>query len=559
MGTRKKNDSNFLMQGSILAIASVVSRIIGMIYRFPLTAIIGDVGNDYLSAAMEVYSILLLISSYSLPLAVSKLVSVRMARGQRKNAYRIFKGALMFALFSGGLAAAFLFVGAGWVAGLLKTPLSIFALRVLSPTLLVVAALGVFRGFFQGMGTMMPSAVSQLLEQLVNAFVSIWMAYMLCQYGLKIGAVLGNSGNYGSAYGAAGSTAGTGAGAVVALLFVFFVFAVFFPGFRRRMKREARARKQEGYGKVLKALILTIIPVLLSTTIYNAIAILDMAEFKNISAYLGVADEEYSRMWGVFAGKFQTLLNVPLALASALAASSVPSVATAFASGNMRLVKKRTRSVFHFIMVIAFPCAVGIGVLALPIMNLMYPPRTDAIAASNELAARLMRTGAASIVFYSLSTVSNAILQGVNRMRKPVVNASIALILHLALLAALMLGLELDIFAVAIGVVFFSLMMCLLNGASIRRALGYRQEVKKTFLIPGVSAALMGVAVYGCHVGVMKLLRINLVATALSVAVGAAVYFVLLFLLRGLENEDLDNFPGGGLLRRVMGRLHLLR
>ncbi len=558
MGNKRRNDSNFLVQGSILAIASVISRIIGMIYRFPLTRIIGDVGNDYMSAAMEVYSILLLISSYGLPLAVSKLVSTRVAKGERKNAYRIFKVALVFAFLSGTVAACFLYFGAGWVAGLLKTPLSIFALQVLAPTLLVVAVLGVFRGFFQGLGTMMPSALSQLLEQVVNAIVSIWVAYMLCRYGARIGAVLGNTDTYGSAYGAAGSSVGTGAGAVFALLFVLLVFAVYMPVYKKQMRRDTYSRR-ESCGEVFRILVLTIIPVLLSTTIYNISSILDMGVFKYLADYQGYEEAAYSTMWGVFAGKFKTLSNVPVALASALAASSVPSVATAFASRNLRLVKERIHSVFYFIMVIAFPCAVGMGVLALPLMNLMYPPRTEAIQSSNELAALLLQVGAPSIVFYSLSTVSNAILQGINRMKKPVMNGLIALVLHLALLAVLMLGADLNIYAVAIANVCFSILMCLLNGFSIWRAIRYRQEVKKTFVIPGISSAFMGAAVYGCYEGVMKLMHSNLIATLLAVVVGVIVYFVLLFLLKGMETADLKGFPGGRFLKKIMRKLHLLR
>lgn len=558
MGNNRRNDSNFLVQGSILAIASVISRIIGMIYRFPLTAIIGDVGNDYMSAAMEVYSILLLISSNALPLAVSKLVSTRVAKGERKNAYRIFKVALLFAFLSGTLAALLLFFGARWVAVFLKTPLSIFALQVLAPTLLVVAILGVFRGFFQGLGTMMPSAVSQLLEQVVNAIVSIWVAYVLFRYGSRIGAVLGNSGTYGSAYGAAGSTTGTGVGAVFALLFVLLVFAVYMPLYKKQMRRDTRSHR-ESYREVFRILILTIIPVLLSTTIYNIGSILDMGMFKYLADYQEYEESVYSTMWGVFAGKFRTLSNVPIALASALAVSSVPSVATAYASRNMKLVKERVYSAFHFIMVIAFPCAVGMGVLALPLMNLMYPPRTEAIQSSNEMAANLMYAGAASIVFYSLSTVSNAILQGVNKMKKPVVNGAVALILHLVILAGLMLGMDLNIYAVAIANVCFSLLMCLLNGFSIRRALNYRQEIRKTFVIPGISSALMGGAVYGCYKGVMALVKWNLMATLLSVAVGVVVYFVFLFLLKGMEEADLKGFPGGRFLRKIMRKLHLLR
>ena len=136
MSKTKKSESNFLVQGSILAVASIISRIIGLLYRIPLKSIIGDIGNDYYGTAMEIYSILLLISSYSLPLSVSKLVSTRVAKGQRKNAYRIFKGALIFATISGAIAGLIVYFGADIITTyIVRTPLSIFALQVLSPTL----------------------------------------------------------------------------------------------------------------------------------------------------------------------------------------------------------------------------------------------------------------------------------------------------------------------------------------------------------------------------------------------------------------------------------------
>lgn len=558
MGSNTKKSSNFLVQGSILGIASIISRMIGLIYRIPLTAIIGDVGNDYYGAAMEVYSILLLISSYSLPLAVSKLVSTRVAQGQRRNAYRIFKGALLFALISGTVAGLIVYFGAGAITAFLKTPLSIFALKVLAPTLLVVAVLGVIRGFFQGLGTMMPSAISQLIEQVVNAIVSIWAAYMLYGYGSRIGAVLGGSNHYGEAYGAAGGTTGTGVGALFALGFVFLVFMLYRPVFRRQMRRDV-TRQQESYGEIFRILILTIIPVLLSTTIYNISSIIDQAFFKNIAALQNYEEVAYSTMWGVFTGKYKTLINVPIALASALAASSVPSIATAFASRDIKEVRRKVSSAIRFVMVIAFPCAVGMAVLAGPIINLLYPASTAAGKEANQLAARLLMVGAVSVVFYSLSTLSNAILQGINRMKKPVYNAVFALVAHVLLLLILMLAFDLNIYAVVLANAFFSLLMCILNGLAIRNYINYHQEVRKTFLIPLLASAVMGVAVFVFYRLLMLALKSNAVATIASILCGAVVYGIALLLLKGLSEEDLRAFPGGRLLVRIVKKVHLLK
>lgn len=145
------------------------------------------------------------------------------------------------------------FGGNFFATTLLNTPYSIFALRVLAPGLLVVAVLGVIRGFFQGLGTMMPSAVSQIIEQIVNAIVSVWAAYVLYRTGTRIGAVLGDKEHYAAAYGAAGGTLGTVLGSVAALLFVVFIFAIYMKVFKRQMKRERNVRVSS-FGYTMKIL-----------------------------------------------------------------------------------------------------------------------------------------------------------------------------------------------------------------------------------------------------------------------------------------------------------------
>lgn len=552
MSTRKKNSSNLLVQGSILAMASIVSRIIGLIYRIPLTAIIGDVGNDYYGCAFEIYNILLIISSYSLPLAVSKLVSAGVTKGRKKNVYRILKCAFLFALISGAVAGCILFFGAEFItANIMKTPYSVFAVKVLAPTLLVVAILGVIRGYFQGLGTMMPSAVSQVLEQIVNAVVSVWAAYVLFSYGAKVGAILGNPDNYAAAYGAMGGTIGTGAGAVVALLFVGFVYLIYMRLYKQQMKR-SREREVDSYRYTFHILIMTVIPVLLSTTIYNCSSIIDQILFKHIANAQGYDAGQISIWWGKYSGKYRTLINVPISIASALAASSVPSLTAVFSEGKDKLVRAQMQSAIHYIMVIAFPCTVGMAVLASPILQLLFQD-------DSKLAAQMLQVGAVSILFFSLSTLSNGLLQGVNRMKEPVKNAVIALAAHLVLLCVMMYQLKWNIYAVIYANAAFGLFMCLLNAHSIKKYSGYRQELKKTFVIPLAASAGMGVVVWLLYFLLEKAFHNNIVGTIAGILVGAFVYFALLLLLRGMDEEDLSKFPKGDALIRLAHKLHLLR
>lgn len=553
MGTkRKKSSTSFLVQGSILAMASIISRIIGLIYRLPLTNIIGDIGNDYYGCAFEIYNILLIISSYSLPLAVSKLVSADMTKGRKRNVYRILKCSLVFGAVTGTIAAVILFFGAEFITDtVMKTPYSIFAVKVLVPVLLIVALLGVMRGFFQGLGTMMPSAVSQILEQIVNAIVSVWAAYVLYSYGEKVGAILGNKENYAAAYGASGGTLGTGAGAFIALLFSTFVLIAYMSVFKKQMKKERRTNV-DTYSYIFKVLVITIIPVLLSTTIYNCNTLIDQAVYKNIAGIQGYTAAEYGKWNGIYMGKYRTLINVPISIASALAASSVPSLTAAYASGDREGAKSQINIATRFIMVVAFPCAVGMGVLASPILQLLFHD-------SSELAARMLQTGAVSIIFFSLSTLSNGLLQGINRMKEPVKNAAAALVLHLIVLVALMLGLDLNIYAVVIANASFGLIMCVLNAHSIRKYSGYRQEVKKTFFVPAIASAGMGIVVWLVYQGAIYLLRFNAIAAILSIIVGVIVYSVLLLLLKGLNEKEILKFPKGRTIVQLAKKLHLLR
>ena len=551
--SKKKNDTSFLVQGSILAIASLVSRVIGLVYRIPLTAIIGDHGNDYYSCAYEIYSLLLLISSYSLPMAVSKMVSARISNGERQNAYRVFKGAMLFALITGTAACAIVFFGAEELTRLFQTPLGVYALQVLAPTLIIVAVLGVFRGFFQGMGTMIPSAVSQIIEQIVNAVVSVGAAYVLFAYGKRIATVLGSKEHYDAAYGAAGGTMGTSAGALCGLAFIIFVFSMFLPKFRKAMKRERKVaqKEPESYRVIFGILIATIVPVLLSTTIYNLVSIVDQWLFKNIATLQGYSATDVSEWWGIFSGKYRVLTNVPISISTALAASCVPALAAAFAQKDDDQVRSKIGMSMRFIMVVAMPCTAGLMVLADPIIQLLFP-------GSSALAGHLLQAGGISVIFYSISTLSNAVLQGIDRMKIPVRNASIALVLHAGVIAAAMFGLNLKIYGICIGTVAFSLIMCILNGTSVRKYSGYKPDIRKTFVKPAIASVIMSVVVYAVYFVIHKVLHSNVIGVGVSVLVGMVVYAAALLLIKGLTEEELHSFPKGELIIRIAKKFHLL-
>lgn len=546
--SKNSKKSNYLFQGAILASASIIVRMIGLLYRIPLGRIIGDVGNSYYSCAFEVYSLILLISSYSLPLAVSKIVSARIGTGDKANISRILKGALGFGMFVGVIGALTAYFGADFLTGtLLHTPEGAICLRVLAPCILIMGVLGVLRGYFQGLGTMIPTAVSQIIEQVVNAVVAVTAAWFLFGYGRKIDAVLGTD-TAAPAYGASGSTLGTTLGAMSALLFISFLLMVYL---KKEDKKTYKETQKESYRSILAVLVMTILPVILSTAIYNLNSIIDQGMFKALMEKLGHAKEEIDVTWGIYTGKYKLLCNVPIALASAMASSAIPNISKQI--GDRKAVRRSVGDVIRFTMVISIPCAFGIGIFGKEIIEVLWP-------GTPKLGGQMLMLGSSSVVFYSLSTLTNGILQGIDKMRLPVIHAAVSLGLHIVLMYILMTVFRMEGMAIVWSYIFFGAIMCILNNMAIRKHLRYRQEMKRTFLIPLAASAVMSVAaklLYNILFTIMgETIIAMLVSLIIAVIVAVVVYFVVLLALRGLRERELRAFPKGHTLVKIAKKLH---
>ncbi len=547
MGNKKNN--NYLVQGTILTAASIIARVIGMIYRIPLTNIIGQEGNSYYSTANEIYTILLLISSYNLPLAVSKLISERLNNREYKNAYRVFRCALKMSIPVGGAFAIAMFAGAEFIArDLVHNEMAVYGIRILSPALFLVAVLGVVRGFFQGHGNMVPTAVSQVIEQIVNAVVSVAGAAVMIGIGAGIAQRQENT-SFEPAFGAAGATIGTIVSVTIALLFLGVIYISYMKRYKKKMRRD-RTHKRESSRKIYRAIMITIVPVILSSVLYNITTIVDQSIFNSVSAAQGYSSQQYNIIWGTYSGEFRVLMNVPLALASCLAPSIVPSLAAAWAAKDRRGAKRKTGDAIRYTMVITIPCAAGMTVLAGPIMQMLFHD-------SNSLAEGIMQSGSHMMVLFALSTLTTGVLQGIGKMKIPLVNTAVALVIHIAVLYASLRFTGTNIYGVIAANTVFAFIVCVLNGVAVKRYLHYRQEIVKTFLVPLLSSVVMGAAAWGVHTVLAGLIG-NTLATILAIIAGAAVYFILLIRLRGVSERELASFPKGDLLVDLARKLRLI-
>ena len=547
MGNKNSKSTNFIVQGGILAMAGVIARLIGLIYRVPMQRTIGDAGMGYYSAAFQIYSLMLIISSYSLPVAVSKLIAGYTARDEYKNAKRIYNCSMLFACFTGGITCLIVFFCADFLAGLIKLPKSAIALRILAPTLLVVAIMGVMRGFFQGNGSMVPTATSQLVEQIINAIVSVVAAKFLFDYGFGVSGLLRDD-DYAAAYGAAGGTLGTSAGALAGLICLIIVYLISKRDFNYRVRHDEN-RHSDTFGRMLFALILTVLPVLLSTTVYNLSDILDQGIFNYVMDTKGLSEVK-AEHWGIFSTKYKVLTNVPVALASAVCSSMMPSLTGCIRREEYKIARRKVSLAMRFTMILSIPCAVGLAVLGKPIISTLFQGEVD-------IPATMLKIGSIAVVFYSMSTLSNGVLQGIDKLNIPVRNAAIALVLHVGILYFMLDVFNMGLYGVVISCVLFALIMCILNWLAIRKYLNYQQEIVRTFVIPTVSSIFMGLVAWLSNFLISKALS-SFVSLAISIALSVCVYFVLLIKLKGVKEKEIRSFPGGNLMAAIARFFRLL-
>ncbi len=528
--SKKLRRNSLIKQAGILAIAGIICRIIGVLYRRPLTELLGTEGLGYYSIAYNIYAIILLVSSYSIPSALSKEMAIKLVLKEYKNAQRLFHCAIIYVLAVGGLASLFTFICADW----LVEKNSVIVLKVFTPTILLSGLLGVFRGYFQAHSTMLQTSVSQIIEQIFNAVVSILAAYLF------ILAVNQSDPTTQAISGAIGSAIGTGAGVLIALLFMLIIYLLN-KGFIQKRYHRDLGNQTEPYPEVLRRIFISITPIILSTFIYNLNTALNQTIYTKILIYIKDYQEQMvASQYGIFAGEAVVIANIPIALASAISVSMLPSISGTYSLGNMEDTNHKIDMALRTTMLISIPSAVGLAVLSRPIVQILFPQKDTLIQAS-EILFYLSIT----VVFFSLSTVTNAVLQGINMAKLPVINALIALTAQTALLVVILLFTDWNIHALTTAAIIYSLLMCVLNGLSIWKNLRYRLNIKSNILIPLAASSIMGVIAGLSYLCFYALSESNTISLLLAIIIAIPFYGIIIIKLGGIHEHELIILPKG--------------
>ncbi len=537
-----KKDNTLVKNASFLMIAALISKIIGLIYKRPLSSMLGNESFACFQFAQNIYFILLMIASFSIPQAVSKLMAERIAFHRYRDAQRVFKGALIYAVIAGGIVSLFCLFGSSILipANMANARL---ALQVLAPTIFLSGILGVFRGYFQAYRNTMPTSISQILEQIANACVALLMVHFM-QVNFA-----GASGDVQQRWEAAGATMGTGAGVLSALLLMLAIYGLNRRFISRRISKD-RHSHGESYGEVLRLIVLIVSPIILSSFIYNVNGYINSYMYSSIMDYRGVEESVVQTLYSQNS-YFMTIINIPLTLASTAPTSMIPEVSAQYARGDVKAANQKTDQATWISMLISIPAAVGLAVLAGPVTRILFPLSTTT-------AANILAIGAVTVILNGCSNISNGVLQGIGKPRIPMINATIALGVDVIVMAVLLFATDLGVYAIVSAMIVYAVVMCVLNDRAMKKYMNYRNPWKKAYLPPLMASVPMGIVAGGVYYGLYLLIPVNLVCLILSIGLAAFTYFCVYMKIAKPSAEELSGLPGGGMMIRLSRKLRLI-
>lgn len=527
----------FLKGALILTVAGIVVKLIGSVNRILLSRLLGGEGIGLYQMAYPIYLLALSISSAGIPVAISIIVAEKVALGDWRGANRVFRISLGVLAATGVAFTLLLWFGAGWLIEhhFVRDPRAYYAIAALAPAIFFVTVLSSYRGYFQGLQMMTPTAISQIVEQLFRVVTMIALAYLLLPSGLE--------------FAAAGASFGAAPGAAAGLLILVYYFWRKRPDFQARMDSQPASKPESGLS-IIGRIARLALPVSLANIMLPLVSNIDLLIVPARLEVAGYTVEQSTELFGYLTGMAVPLVNMATILTASLAASLVPAVSEAFALRNLHHVYQRTATAMRIANLITIPSFVGMWLLAKPISLMLFgTPNADSSIA-------ILAMG---IFLLGIHQVTTGVLQGLGHTAVPVINmvvsAAVKVVLSWTLTAMPALGIKGAAWATNAD---FGI-AALLNMYFVYRYVGFAIDVKDT-LRTSFAAAVMGGAVLLTYHEVMAVLTHNTLATLAAVCVGGAVYGLVQLVTGGVTQRDIERVPRiGAQLVAVLRSLRLLR
>ena len=528
----------FLRGALILTVAGVIVKLIGSVNRILLSRLLGGEGIGLYQMAYPIYLLALSVSSAGIPVAISIIVAEKIALSDFRGANRVFKISLGVLAVTGVVFTFLLYWGAGWLIEhqFVRDSRAYYAIAALAPAIFFVTVLSSYRGYFQGLQMMIPTAISQIAEQFFRVVTMIVLAYMLLPKGLE--------------YAAAGASFGAGPGAVVGLLVLIYFYMRQRADFKKKMFTQSADVIQESSVSIISRIVKLALPVSLANIMIPVVSSIDLLIVPARLEVAGFTVEQATELFGYLTGMAVALINLPTILTASLAASLVPAVSEAFTLGDNKRIYQRTATAMRIANLITIPSFVGMFLLATPISQMLYGTPNAGVCIA------ILSGG---IVLLGIHQVTTGVLQGLGHTTIPLVNmvisAGVKIVMSWTLTAVPSLGIKGAAWATNadFGVA------ALLNIYFVYRYVGFSLPWRDTFKAIGAAIAMGGIVLLTYDAVMGKTLH-NTLATLLSIAVGSGVYGIVLLLLGGIQSRDVERVPKVGMqLAAVLRKLRLLR
>ena len=542
---------NFLHGAMLLTIATAIVKVIGALYKIPLKMIIGDQGYSYFVTAYDIYMVLLMISTAGLPIAMSRMISQSTALNHNNQVRRIYKTARAIFLGLGIISTALMVLFCHELAEFQGQPDAWAAVACLGPCALLMGIMSTYRGFSQGQGDMRPTSNSQMLEAVVKLIVGLAAAWAVMHFTQSV------------ALAAGGAILGV---TVSCMASVAYLFAKFQPAYKSLPDTNDQALS---FSDTAKSLLAIAVPITIGSAGLQILAVVEtnlyMGQLRSsldatmsagaLETWLTAYGYEGEAMVRADAIQFlmdtrkgiynmtQTIFNMPCAFIIPITTSIIPAITAQLTLSNHAAVKTTEESAARITSLISLPCAVGLLVLARPVMALLGGYSGEKL----ELATILLALLAVSIYLYSVLQLTNALLQSHGYAHIPVINTLVAGVLKLAVVYVLTGNPDLGIVGAPIGMTLCYLAIAIFNIVALNRTVSDRPALISNFLRSAPAAIVMGVCVFGCYYTLTELLHISssLLLCGIPIVVGVVVYVVCVVLFKSITREDCILLPKG--------------
>lgn len=536
---RGKHKKEGFMQGVItLMFSQVLIKLLGLVYTLYLTnrQNFGDKGNGICASGYQIYALLLTISSIGVPSAISKLVSERVAVGDNKGAYRIFK--IAFATFSliGLSGSLMLFLGAKVIANnWLQIPEAEMTLVALSPAIFFVTVASVFRGYFNGRQKISVGARSQTLEQVFKTLLTIIV--------VEIVAILSN---VSTEWMAAGANLAT----TLATFLGFSYLFLYYKSERKEIAREIRNSvnyKYQRVSKIIKKILYVSIPITLTAIMSSINKNIDsFTVVRNLKKFM--PEDTATSLYGILGGKVDTLTSLPLAINVAFATALVPAISAAKAKRDKKTITEKTSFSLLVSMLIGLPCTVGMYIFAGPILKLLFPNASDG--------AVILQISSLTVIFTILDQTINAVLQGYGKLMLPTVALGIGVIVKFILNITLIPNPNFGIYGAAIGSVACHAVAFYIVMTSLGKTVKLKLTFKKFVIKPAIATTIMGICSYFIYSS-LKGIIIERLATIIAIVSAIIIYVIVVLKLRIFTKKEFEMMPAGNKIVKILEKLKI--